>query len=102
MTTTLTANKDESTIFINGDLTLGTVNQLWSHSLPFFSNINTPIYVNLEKVKKGDSAGVALLIAWVRLAQRQNKKVYFVHLPEQMLATIQVSGLTELLPLVKT
>lgn len=97
MTTTIQHSND--TLLPKGKLTLGNVASLWASSKPLFDITPTPIKLDLKAVTQSDSAGVALLIAWVRYARQQDKEIHLMHLPEQMRAIIKVSGLSNLLPI---
>lgn len=55
------------------------------------------VIVDLGAVKRADSAGLALLIEWRRQAERQQCKLYFDNIPQQLQAIASVSGVTELL-----
>jgi phospholipid transport system transporter-binding protein len=91
---------DPETGYINvcGDLTFVTVNDLLNSARTVFATI--PILdIDLSKVSCSDSAGLALLIDWMRSAKQQNKNIVFHNIPAQMLAMAHASGLDELLPL---
>lgn len=49
--------------------------------------------LDLSDVAQADSASVALLIDWLRYANRQGKNLVFTHLPEKMKDIISVSNL---------
>ncbi|HEB99345.1 MAG TPA: STAS domain-containing protein, partial [Thiotrichales bacterium] len=49
-------------------------------------------------VGRADSAGLALLVEWMREARRQGREIRFLGMPAQMSAIAEVSGLSELLP----
>jgi phospholipid transport system transporter-binding protein len=53
--------------------------------------------IDFSQVTRTDSAGVALLIEWTRFAKQKNHSLHFIHLPEQLLAIIRVSGLDTIL-----
>lgn len=53
---------------------------------------------DLGKVERSDSAGLALLLEWVREAQRRGSKIRFRNMPPQMSAIARTSGLDKLLP----
>jgi phospholipid transport system transporter-binding protein len=91
---------DTETGYINvcGDLTFATVNDLLISSRRVFTPI-TALDIDLADVSCSDSAGLALLIDWMRLAKQQNKNILFHNIPAQMLAMAHASGLDELLPL---
>lgn len=60
---------------------------------------NGEILVDLSKVTRSDSAGVAMLVEWVRDARQHGKSIQFYNIPGQMLAIAKVSGLDVILPL---
>lgn len=92
--------RDSETGYINicGDLTFTTVSGLLSSARDMFASL-VKLDIDLAKVSSSDSAGLALLIDWMRLAKQNNKKIIFHNIPEQMLAMARASGLDELLPL---
>jgi len=55
------------------------------------------LIVNLAKVSRSDSAGVAMLLDWVHIAREQDVDIHFLNMPEQMMAIARVSGLDEIL-----
>ncbi len=99
MTTTKIINSSNGMLLPTGKLNFATVASLWASSKPLLDATPSPIQLDLKTVTQSDSAGVALLIAWVRYARQQNKEIHLMHLPEQMRAIIKVSGLSKLLPI---
>ena len=57
------------------------------------------VRVSLADVTRADSAGLALLVDWLREARRRGRRIAFTHVPAQLLALARVSGVDELLPL---
>lgn len=53
---------------------------------------------DLGGVERSDSAGLALLLEWVREAQRRGTEIRFQNMPPQMSAIARTSGLDKLLP----
>ena len=51
----------------------------------------------MNAVERTDSAGLALLLEWVRQGARANTKVILSHVPTQLRSMIDVSGLDQLL-----
>lgn len=84
-------------LVVNGQLTFSTVNALWEQSCDLFDALPSPIQLDFKQVTQSDSAGVALLIAWVRHAREHSKEICLLHLPDQMQALIKVSGLAQVL-----
>jgi phospholipid transport system transporter-binding protein len=54
--------------------------------------------VDLAEVRRIDSAGLALLVEWLRQAQRKGISIHFENIPSQMRAIVTVCGLEEILP----
>ena len=48
-------------------------------------------------VPEGDSAGLALLIEWIRRARKQNQQLQFKNLPTQIASLARISQVDELL-----
>lgn len=90
---------DDSQFNIQGNVTVDRVNNLWQKSLLLFAKASS-ICIDFTEAKQVDSAGAALLVAWTRWSQQQQKNMRFTHLPPQMQAILRVSGLEEILPIV--
>ncbi len=82
---------------INGHLTIETVNDIWQQGCEKIrQSAGSPMIVDLSKVSHCDSAGVAMIIDWLRVAKKNNKQLILKNLPEQMRAIVEVSGLSKL------
>ena len=55
------------------------------------------IEVDLQGVTRADSAGLVLLIEWLRESERVGKVVTFINVPKQLLAIARLCGLDEIL-----
>jgi len=86
---------------LSGALSFATVRDLLDRfgELP---DARGSIRIDLAQVTRADSAGVALLIEWMRLARAAGREIVFVNIPAQMLAIARVSGLDQILPLQRT
>ena len=62
---------------------------------------NSEVTIDLGGVERSDSAGVALLIEWLREVRRAGHSVTFVNIPSQMLAIARASSIDSVLPLVR-
>ena len=82
---------------IIGELNMSTVPQLLKDMSQLFSVNGESRIIDLTEVSRSDSAGLALLLEWQRLAKEQDIQLTFRNLPEQMQAIIQVSGLDKLI-----
>ena len=85
-------------LHVSGELTFATVNDILGPAQNLFESI-TDLDIDLADVTRSDSAGLALLIDWMRRAKTDNKKIVFHNIPAQMLAIANASGLDELLPI---
>ena len=55
--------------------------------------------LDLSQVERSDSAGLALLVSWVRTARQQGKQLNFEQIPSQLLGMARVSGVDHILSL---
>ena len=53
--------------------------------------------MNLGEVTRVDSAGLALLLEWLRLARSEGRAMRFTALPDKLLAIARLSGVDGLL-----
>ena len=97
--TIATAARNGNTLAIAGELDFASVADLWESARPLFQA--EPICrIDLSGVHRSNSAGVALLAAWLHTARHDQRQLVFVNVPAQMRAIIQVAGLETILPLV--
>lgn len=91
---------DESTkrIIVVGELNFTTAASGIDMTQDLFAKTAT-LDIDLTEVTHSDSAGLALLIEWMRQANALNKPIRYFNMPAQMLAMAETSGLEELLPL---
>ena len=94
-----TAERDGDTLWIQGDLDFDSVAALWNSTESLFA-AGPPARIDLQGVSRANSAGVALLVAWLDRVQRRQQAVQFVNVPAQMRAIIEVADLDAVLPLV--
>ncbi len=82
-----------------GKMIFATVPDLLNQSGEKFNVPGTEIIFDLAGVVHADSAGLALLVEWCRLAGIAQKKIKFVKVPSQLLNLTKVSGLNHILAL---
>ena len=56
--------------------------------------------VDLRDVTRADSAGLALLVEWLRESEHTGNEIVFTNVPDQLLSIARVCGLDEILSLV--
>jgi phospholipid transport system transporter-binding protein len=89
---------DNQRYLVSGELTLDSASAVLAESGPLFDKA-PQLDIDLAQVSRADSAGLALLITWMRQAKQSDKNISFTHLPAQMLAIAKASGLDAILPL---
>ncbi len=89
----------EGTYRIVGEMTLATVPELCRRTPVADWPEGGAVTVDLAGVTRSDSAGLALLIEWLRLARRRGVTLRFAGLPGQMREIARISDLLPLLPL---
>ena len=85
---------------LSGVLDLDSVPELLS-AIEALNYDAAAVTVDLRGVERSDSAGVALLVAWMRKARQAQRDIRFLNMPSQMLNIARVSGLDAILPLAR-
>lgn len=81
---------------VYGALNAETVTDLLKRSTEAFKGASS-IEVDLANVPEGDSAGLALMIEWLRLGKQRRQTIHFKNVPEQIAALARISEVAELL-----
>lgn len=76
---------------LEGDLTFATLNKTALNQCKFLLEHKTVI-IDLCRVGKADSAGLALLLEWLKLSKANGVQLQFNNIPSQLLALAQLSG----------
>ena len=85
---------------LKGELDFNSVFELWQQQKEtIFSDPSTTLKIDLHALNHSNSAGLALLLEWYRMAEHLNKQITYINLPKQMLDMAKVSGLDEVLPI---
>ena len=92
--------QSEGRYALSGELSFASVPELWRQVTGTLAVEAGELTVDLSQVSRSDSAGLALLVEWMRAAEAGGKTIAFHNIPAQMLTMARVSGLDELLPLV--
>jgi phospholipid transport system transporter-binding protein len=79
-----------------GELSFTTVPQLASRGDELFQN-DSDVSLDLAAVERSDSAGLALLVSWVRLARQKKGSIKYLNVPEQLQVLARVSGVEAIL-----
>lgn len=93
-----TITREGDVLAIQGDLVFTTILKVLAESKPLLAAL--PVWtIDLGGVRHADSAGLALLTAWFRQARLQQTSLCFYNIPVQMQKIINVSGLSDILPI---
>lgn len=84
---------------LSGDLDKHSVPQVLNQLTGLITAGNDTLRLDLSKVSRADSAGIALLLQCMRRARQLGRDIRFAHIPDQMMAIARVSGLGQVLPL---
>ena len=83
---------------LTGDLSFETVPQLVDAGAQLFQ-AGDQVCIDLAQIGRSDSAGLALLMSWLRLARQSGKQLSFQQVPPQLLGLARVSGVEHILSL---
>lgn len=89
----------DGVLLVRGDLSFSSVTRVLAQSRPLLSQGSGKLALDLGEVQRADSAGLALLMQWLRMGKEQGLEIRFRHLPEQLLAIARASDLERLIPL---
>ncbi|MFZ1494144.1 MAG: STAS domain-containing protein [Candidatus Competibacter denitrificans] len=96
---TATVERDGTTLRIVGELDFDSVADLWVATGSLFEiEVEPVVQIDLSGVRRSNSAGVALLVEWLRQAQSRQSELIFSNMPAQMRAIVRVVDLETVLP----
>jgi phospholipid transport system transporter-binding protein len=81
---------------VSGALTFDTVPGLYHGSTGWFAG-HGELVIDLAEVTRADSAGLALLIEWLRRARTAGCRLRFTGIPAQVQTLVRVNGLQDAL-----
>lgn len=88
---------ENGNVAVSGELSFKTAKRALGQLLPLLQG--DKILVDLAGVERADSAGLALLVEWMRLSKENGVQLFYRRIPAQMLAIARVSGLDNVLPI---
>lgn len=84
--------------YISGYLDFSNVMFIYEKSLQEFKKINCPVWeFDFSRLESSNSAGLALIIEWVRLAKQINKPIKFSSISQELMSIAKVMGLYQLI-----
>lgn len=91
--------REKGVFVIEGDLTFAAIDKDTLKSLDFLTASKT-ITLDLSQVVITDSAGLALIIEWLKYARNKRIQIRVNNIPEQLRKIAKLSGLDKIGPLV--
>ena len=91
MTKLRIASKGNGQWAIHGELTFASIQRKWIDSPPFLRGRS--VILDFSHVTNTDSAGLALMIEWVKQTRHQRSQLQFRNVPLQLLNLAKLSGL---------
>ncbi len=88
--------RDGGRAFLSGVLDFDTVADLRSSGAKLLAR-QPRVVIDLRGVSGCNSAGLALLVEWMRHARRHGTYLAYARMPEQMLALVRLTGLDAVL-----
>ena len=86
----------ESRIEVTGPVVFATAGDLLEASRALFAG-SAPLYVDLGGVTRVDSAALALLIEWLRMARQHHRTLRIERVPEKLLAIARLTGVEDII-----
>ena len=83
-------------VCLTGVVGFATARQLLADGEQLFAGMKD-VQVDMSQVTASDSAGLALLLAWLAYASKHGSCLTFVNIPEQMRAMARISDVEDLL-----
>ena len=77
---------------VDGNLTFSAMDKKTVNSLAFLA-AGKQITLDLGKVGNADSAGLALMLEWIKQARSKRVQLRFINIPAQILNLAKLSGL---------
>jgi phospholipid transport system transporter-binding protein len=81
---------------VSGKLSFDTVSELMQQGTALFANASN-VDIDLSSVTHADSAGLALLLEWLRYGKHNNKVVRYQNLPAQLTSLAAISEVDAML-----
>lgn len=86
----------EGRLMVSGDLDFSTVPNLSEQSAPLLAQCKQ-LQFDLSAVHSANSAGLALLLEWLKYAKTSAKAISFMNVPEKLLQIAAVAGVDKMI-----
>jgi phospholipid transport system transporter-binding protein len=86
----------DNCLHVAGALNFNSVMSVYQQSLPLIA-ARPALHIDLSGVTSANSAGLALLIEWMKYAKSTRKEIQFKHIPESLLSMAKVAGVDKII-----
>jgi phospholipid transport system transporter-binding protein len=83
---------------LTGVLSFNTISQI-QDDIESMTKQGSEIILDLAGISRVDSAGIVVLLEWMKLARESGKQILFTNIPQQLLDIARVSALDGILPI---
>lgn len=83
-------------MMVQGHVTMDTVPAIFEQGLRHLNSED--LLVDCSQIETLDSAAVSMLLAWERAAQRGQRSLQIINVPENLLSLARLYGVEDLLP----
>ncbi|MGR9036276.1 MAG: STAS domain-containing protein [Gammaproteobacteria bacterium] len=84
-------NKGGGRIAVSGDMTFASIDKRTAKATAFLASAKE-ITIDMAGIASTDSAGLALMIEWLKYARSKRVQLRFQHVPEQLMTLAKLSG----------
>lgn len=88
-------SQDGDNYRVQGRITIDNANALLAEGLKLF--VRDGLVVDLSQLEEVDSSAVSLLLEWLREAQRNQRKLRFTNLPDNLKSLATLYGVLDLI-----
>jgi phospholipid transport system transporter-binding protein len=88
-------NEGPGRFIVDGDLTFSAMDKKTVSSFAFLTTTKQ-ITLDLGRVGNADSAGLALMLEWIKHARSKRVQLRFINIPGQLLNLAKLSGLDKM------
>ena len=91
----ITVQRDQGSIELSGELNHVTVADVLAQSADWFAG--DALVIGLQGISHSNSAGLALLLEWQKIARQKQVSIQYHNVPEQLLTIARAYGVDQLL-----
>lgn len=97
--TDATFNRHDHDFVLSGHLNFSNVMSVYEDSLLLLEKYSSKWNINCAQLQASDSATLALIFEWLKLARQKNLAISFSHLPENIMVLAKAAEIDQLIPI---